>query len=218
MRIERKREPDFFLKKVRGVVHVGANYEQERDAYAARGLNVLWIEPDSEVFSRLTAHISGIPKQRGLCHLITDVDDKEYSFHVSSNEGQSSSILHLAQHKEIWPEVSFTKSVTLKSVTLSSLVKREQIDLSKYNALVMDTQGSELLILKGAVEVLTKFRYIKTEVADFEAYQNCCQLSDIDHFLEGHGFRRLATHQFVHKAGVGSYFDVTYAKRALFWR
>jgi hypothetical protein len=78
----------------------------------------------------------------------------------------------------------------------------------------MDTQGSELLILKGAIGILPAFRFIKTEVADFAAYKDCCRLSDMDEFLRCHAFRRVATKRFARKAGTGSYFDVTYARRA----
>jgi hypothetical protein len=42
-----------YLRKVRGVIHVGANEGQERDLYAAFGLNVIWIEPIPEVFQVL---------------------------------------------------------------------------------------------------------------------------------------------------------------------
>src|SRR5436309_6030900 len=132
-----KRHPDFFMKNVTGVVHIGANRGQERDVYAAHNLNVLWVEPIPEVFSDLKKHIAAFPKQKALCQLMTDVDEKEYSFHISSNQGESSSIFDLAQHKELWPDVWFTKSITLKSLTLSSLVKRDRIDLSKYDSLVM---------------------------------------------------------------------------------
>lgn len=202
---------DFFLSKVTGVIHVGANVGQERDLYAAHDLNVFWIEPIPEVFAELTQRIGAFPKQRASCSLITDVEDGEYRFNISNNNGASSSIFDFAQHTEIWPDVSFERDITLKSTTLPSLLKREHIDLSKYNALVMDTQGSELLILKGAVDILSRFRFIKTEVADFESYQNCCRLPDMDNFLLHHQFRRVATHPFAHKEGIGSYFDVTYA-------
>jgi len=208
-----RRRPDFFLSRVKGVVHIGANLGQERDIYAAHNLNVLWIEPIPEIFARLVERIATMPKQRAICSLVTDVADREYPFHIASNEGESSSLLEFGQHKELWPDVFVTRTIMLKSVTLSSLIKRERIDLSKYDALVMDTQGSEMLILKGAVDILDSFRFIKTEVADFASYEGCCRLSDMDEFLQQRGLRRVVAHRFAHKAGVGSYFDVAYASR-----
>ncbi|WP_143594022.1 FkbM family methyltransferase [Synechococcus sp. BO 8801] len=62
----------------------------------------------------------------------------------------------------------------LKSTTLPSLLKVHQLDERDYQALIMDTQGSELLVLKGAIPVLKALPFIKTEVPDFEAYTGCC--------------------------------------------
>jgi hypothetical protein len=53
----KKGDLDGFLGDVSGVVHVGANIGQERQLYAAHKLNVLWIEPISEVFKRLESNI-----------------------------------------------------------------------------------------------------------------------------------------------------------------
>lgn len=204
-------DPDFFLDRISGVIHVGANLGQEKDTYAARGLNVIWLEPIPEVFGRLSTSLESYPQQNAFCHLITDVDNQEYTFHISSNEGASSSILNLAKHKELWPNVTFTKSIVLSSISLSTFVRQQRLNLSKYDALVLDTQGSELLVLRGAVDVLPAFKFIKTEVADFESYSGCCQLSEMDEFLDARGFQRVATVRFTHKEGVGSYYDVVYA-------
>jgi FkbM family methyltransferase len=205
--------PDSFLNHVRGVIHVGANVGQERDVYAARGLNVLWIEPIPEVFRRLTLSIASFSNQKALCELITDMDGQEHVLHISNNEGASSSIFEFAEHKRLWPEVSYTTDITRKSVRLSTLVRRESIDMSAYDALVMDTQGSEMLVLKGTIEILSHFRFIKTEVANFESYKGCCRLPEMDEFLKNCGYRRVATRPFAHKAGIGSYYDVLYAVR-----
>ncbi len=63
---------------------------------------------------------------------------------VSNNEGQSSSILDFKYHKDIWPHVDFVGEIEMRSVTLPSAPALNNIDVSLYNALVMDTQGSEL--------------------------------------------------------------------------
>lgn len=206
--------PDFFLDRISGVIHVGANLGQEKDTYANRGLNVIWLEPIPEVFGRLQNSLEHYPKQRAFCHLITDMDNQKYTFQVSSNEGASSSIFSLAKHKEIWPDVTFTDAIELTSISLSTFVRQKQLNLNNYDALVLDTQGSELLVLRGAVEILRAFKFIKTEVADFESYTGGCQLSEMDSFLDAQGFQRVAQVRFTHKAGVGSYYDVVYALRS----
>ena len=117
-KIALKRQPDRFLAEIRGVIHVGANTGQERDLYDRYGLSVLWVEPIPEIFATLRENIAGYRRQRAVQYLVTDRDGAEYTFHVASNNGASSSILDLKLHKEIWPEVSFTRELKLASVTL----------------------------------------------------------------------------------------------------
>lgn len=206
-----KPNPDFFLPQCSGVVHVGAHLGEERELYARHGLNVLWIEPMEEYYDQLVKAIAPFPNQSALCHLITDRDDQDYSFHISSNDGGASSILDMANVNELWPEISYVKTLTLKSVSLSTLVKRERTDLARYDALVMDTQGSELLVLKGAQEILSRFKFIKTEASDFELYKGCCQLADLDAFLGERGFRRVKTVPFRGRQGLGWCYDAVYS-------
>jgi len=203
---------DRFLDDVSGVVHVGANTGQERGLYARFGLRVLWIEPVPEVFSKLIGNIEGYPDQRAVQVLVTDQDDAEYSFNVANNFGASSSILELKGHREIWPEVEFTRQIVLRSTTLETLLVRERIDPADYDALIMDTQGSELLVLQGALGILQKFRFIKTEVADFEAYANCCQVADIHRLMTRYGFREYHRFKFAERTGLGSYYEITYRR------
>jgi len=40
-----KKNPDFYLKKIKGVIHIGANEGQERDKYKKYSLSVVWVEP-----------------------------------------------------------------------------------------------------------------------------------------------------------------------------
>ena len=205
---------NLFLTKAKGVIHVGANLGQERELYAAYGLNVIWIEPIPEVYNGLNTLINSYPNQKAFCYLVTDVDGREYLFHVSNKGGGASSIYDLAGHKELWPDVTYTETITLKSITLSSLMRKEHLDLTGYDVLVLDTQGSELLVLKGAISLLPHIKYVRAEVADFEAYAGCCKLDEMDDFLEEYGFRRIAKGRFAHKKDVGSYYDVLYGRES----
>lgn len=179
---------DSFLKEVPGVIHVGANTGQEREHYASLGLNVLWVEPIQAVFEALRSNISGYPNQRACRYLLAAEHGTEYTFHISNNEGQSSSIFDFSKHREIWPAVQFTHEIHITATTLARMIDVEQIDLSSFGALVLDTQGSELLVLKGAIPILERFRFVKTEVADFEIYAECCQLAELTEFMRQHGF------------------------------
>src|SRR5947209_20512337 len=130
-----RRDPARFLDAAHGIVHVGANVGQEREHYARLGMRVLWIEPIPQVYRTLVANLRTFPQQRALQALVTDRDDAEAALHVANNGGASSSVLGLKRHREIWPEVEYTHTLALRSVTLATLFRREAIDISLYDAL-----------------------------------------------------------------------------------
>jgi FkbM family methyltransferase len=212
LRLLLRRDPDWFLKKVRGVIHVGANHGQERETYAEVGVDVIWIEPIPEVFGSLVRNIEGFPQQRAIQALVTDRDGAEYTFNISNNWGASSSILGLDLHRDIWPDVTFERTVQLTGATLPSIVEREHIDINAYNGLVMDTQGSELLVLQGAEPLLPRFDYIKTEVPDFSAYTGCVLLPEMDDFMRERGFAQRSRYKFADHPSGGAYYDVIYER------
>jgi FkbM family methyltransferase len=206
--------PDRVFKQIKGVIHVGANTGQEIQLYANNGLSVVWIEPIPEVFSKLQSNLNGFSKQIAIKGLVTDQDNVEYNFNLASNSGASSSILEFNLHQDIWPDVTFEKTIKISSATLPTLLKENRISLADYDMLAIDTQGSELLVLKGAIPILDSFNYIKTEVPDFEAYKGCCQLKDLEIFLEEHGFKEMSRHKFATHPGGGSYYDIIYKRAA----
>jgi len=206
------KHPDSFLADVSGVVHVGANSGQESRQYEDFGLRVIWIEPIPEIFTELQEGIKDISNQQALQALVTDIDGKEYQFHISSNHGASSSILDLKLHKDIWPDVDYTSTISLNSIPLTSLFDRERINTADYQALIMDTQGSELLVLQGSTSILNNFKYIKTEAPDFESYEGCCQLVDINAYMAKHGYKEFSRNLFASREAAGNYFDIVYKK------
>lgn len=203
-----------FLWNSHGIIHIGANLGQERDLYAAFGVDVVWIEPIPQVFEALRLNIAEFPKQRAYKYLAADDDEKEYHLHIANNDGASSSILGLAKHTEMYPQVAYQGAITVRSKTLSSILAAEQIDIQRFDAMVLDTQGSELKILRGAANLLSKFKFVKVEVPDFESYEDCCQIDELSGFMSSNGFREHNRHTISHTPGVGTYFDVVYERNA----
>ena len=130
------RDPNRFLRRpVRGArarrreCRPGARALRSATASTCRR-----IEPIPDVFAALAANIARYPRQRALECLVTDRDDAPYEFNVANNGGESSSILALKEHRDVWPKVDFTKTITLRSSTLATLLARERIDPQRYDA------------------------------------------------------------------------------------
>lgn len=213
VRARAQRRPDHFLARVPGLIHVGANAGQERKRYSRYGLNVVWVEPIPEVFAELQRNIAPLPGQRAFEALLTDESGRNYVFNVASNAGESSSILPLKEHREIWPNIVYERELILQSKTLDELVSEKTIDLRKHKALILDTQGSELLVLKGGCQTLKHMLYVKAEAADFEAYEGGATVDSLTDFMAGQGFVEIARNKFAAKDdGTGHYFDLVFQR------
>jgi len=203
--------PDGFLGQVRGVIHIGANLGQERFRDRRLGLEVLWIEPIPSVFEGLQRNIRVLPGQRAVRALVTDTDGRGHDFHIASNDGASSSIHALKRSLEIWPRVHFVDTMHIESVTL---LRRERIDSARSQALVLDTQGSERLVLHGAASLLGGIRFVKVEAYDLELYEGRCRRSDISAYLGSQGSEEIRHTPFAGRAGDGTCYDVVFRRRA----
>ena len=202
-----------FLQQVSGVIHVGANAGHERDLYDRLGLPVLWVEAIPQLARRLRASLAGYPLQETIECLLADEDGKQYLFNVANNNGASSSIYEFALHKDVWPEVEFVGKMSLRSRTFQALVAERGLDMSRYEALVLDTQGSELLVMKGFGPLLDSMKFIWVEAADFEAYAGGCQLGQVSEYLSQRGFRDDVRVEIARHPDGGRYFDVLFVRR-----
>ena len=174
---------DGYLRNVTGLIHIGANTGQERFLYEIIGLDVLWVEAIPSVYEQLIDNIAFLPRQHAVNALLTDAEGATYDFNVSNLGGGSSSILPFEQHAEILPDIKYVDTIQLTSTTFKALVEKEKIDLSAFQALAIDAEGAEMLILKGAGDLLKNFRYIKCEVSDFPSRTGCPNSADLDAIL-----------------------------------
>ncbi|MEG4454186.1 FkbM family methyltransferase [Microcoleus sp. N9_A1] len=176
----------------RGVIHIGAHEGKEIARYQAMGVQrILLIEANPVVFERLKTNIAGFFNALAVNCAISNINGTS-TLYVTSLD-QSSSILQLKYHQEIYPEIKEVDRVVVESRTLDTLLEELQINPAEFNMLNIDIQGAELLALQGATNVLKYIEAINTEVNYEELYEGCALIDDIDDFLENCGFDRAAT-------------------------
>ena len=205
---------DAFLTNVRGVVHIGAHRGPERHRYAAHDLDVLWIEADPRMFTVLSRNLRGYPRQRAVQGLISDTDGEEVTFHVASNNGASSSMLPMKGHAEEYPGVTTSDRITLRTRTFTRLVEEEAVDLSLYEALVVDVQGAELKVLAGIGDLLSHFRILKLEAADYEAYAGAPLIDEVARYAVSEGYREVARIPFGGARTERRFYDLIFEREA----
>jgi FkbM family methyltransferase len=180
-----------------GLIHVGANDGAELGFYLASGIKqALFIEPLDEPFRRLRDHLNahGLPGYQAIQALCSSVDGLEYDFFVSSNAGQSSSFLQPGRHLKEHPDVTFPDSVRLRAKTLDTVVSELEaagtgFSLQDFDALVLDVQGAEMHVFKGASRVLQQVRIVRAEVNFGGLYKGDSPLEDLQSFLRCYDFR-----------------------------
>lgn len=173
----------------KGVFHVGANDGQEALYYYGNGVErTLWVEAIPEVHDKLKAVIRNYPNAISFQACITEDDFKSVKFNVSSNKGESSSLLDFGTHKYTYPDITFTKQIELTTIRLDTLVSVKGVDISEYDFLNIDVQGAELMVLKSLGGMIRNFRSIYVEVNREEVYKGCPLINDITTYLGEHGF------------------------------
>ena len=120
--------------------------------------------------------------------------------------------MDLALHQDVWPSVHFMRDIEIQSRKLDTIMDREHINLADYDGLVLDTQGSELLVLKGAQRVLRNMQMVQVEVADFEAYVGCPSPAQIADFLGACGLTEWRRISFAKHSDGRHYYDIIFLR------
>ena len=175
----------------KGVVHVGSHYAEERSDYIVAGINKrLWIDANPVIVQNLAKKIAS-PNDIVICAAVSENDGEIVKFNVANN-GQSSSILPLKIHAEIYRDIVYTGYYEMKTVCLSSILNSENIEnSSQYDLINLDIQGVELRALKGLKDKLSQFRAVYAEVNTLELYEGCDMMHDLDDFLGNKGFTKI---------------------------
>lgn len=196
--------------KIRGVIHIGAHWGQEYKDYCAEGIeNMIFFEPIKSNYEML---VEGLPESETIktfhMALGNEVGVREMYTEVW-NKGQSCSFLQPYTHLKTYPHIKFEGKELVGVNKLDNI----HFDRSLYNMINIDVQGFELEVFKGAVDTLDSIDIIYSEVNFEEVYKNCCQVDDLDKFLEPFNFTRVLTEGKYRSYGWG---DALYLKMSVY--
>jgi FkbM family methyltransferase len=173
----------------RGTIHVGMHKAEEYPVYWKAGVNrVIFVEANEELANSWVDPKSVVMP----CHVVhAAVSDKveEVTFSITNN-GESSSILELGDHAQIYPNIVKVEEVKMMTTTLNKIIEMVGNPIQEFNILNLDIQGAELKAMKG----LTDWSHIEavfTEVNYREMYKGCALIGEIEEFLDGKGFRKV---------------------------
>ncbi len=171
---------------IKGIIHIGANRGQEIEEYSREVENAILIEPIPHLLDELRKKVSdhGV-KYEVIEALCSDVTGEQVTFNVASGGGDSSSMLELGKVAELYPSISYVDHIEMTTVTLDDLMEDRGISGADFNVLVIDTQGADLKVLRGAEQTIrNNIDFIYVEVSLAPIYAGGCTLDEITAFMK----------------------------------
>lgn len=175
----------------KGVIHIGAHWAEEHNDYNMAGIKYkAYVEPCKAAFDIMVRNVSN--DLNTVCYRYAcGSENTEMEINVShNNQGQSNSLLRPLLHLQQHPSVVFTDKELVKVSTLDNL----PMDRELYDFLVMDCQGFEGEVLKGATETLKGIKMIYTECNRGQTYENNMEIEQMDELLKPFNFTRVETY------------------------
>lgn len=172
----------------RGVIHIGAHEGRELAVYRKMGAKpILFVEANPVVAEKLRQRMAGEPDVIVAEYAITDGTTETVELHVTSMD-QSSSILPLKDHQQIYPTILEDHVAQVPAITVDGLLAKLGLHPSAFNFINIDIQGAELIALRGATNTLKHIEAINSEINFRELYEECALSHELDTFLYGFDF------------------------------
>jgi FkbM family methyltransferase len=169
------------------VLHVGANTGAEVGEYVALGIKRgLLIEPVSHTFQLLKERLADLDGFVPVKALVAEEDGRETTIRITSNSGESSSILSLASHELSFPQITVVAEEVMPTITIDTLLST--MPDAAFDLWVIDVEGAEMLVLQGASAALQHARVIMIEIHDEETHVGCPHFDTIKDELAKSGF------------------------------
>lgn len=177
------------VKKIKGIIQVGANNGQEVDLFLRFSKKLILFEPIPKLATELRRKYSGFQ----VFAMALGSSDGEMSLFLASNNGESSSLLPPTGHKILYPGITFKEQIQVPVRKFATLVKKQEIQVSDFNVLVADTQGYDLEVLKGFESHILNMDLIVLEYINSNLYENDSDLIAIQEYLQSFNFNLVET-------------------------
>ena len=153
------------------------------------GHRVYCFEPNSRMYDDLQA-VESKHKQVTVRRVALGSASAEGVLHVTANN-LSSSLNELNSDElnqtpaEFQAALREEQKLSVRVSTLDEEFKESPVVL----LMKLDTQGTEIEVLKGGVQTLRKTRFVLTEMNNHQLYSHTCQYYEVDEFLRNNDFR-----------------------------
>jgi len=167
-------------REIKVLYIIGAHLFQESkliDRMFPRIEKIYLFEAIPQLCQILREMVASDPRIEVFSYAISDRDEDSV-FHITDNSGESSSLLPLAKHLDLFPHVHELNVIPVECRTIESVIRQHR--LRQPDMLFIDVQGAEYRILSSLTPELKKnIKLIYTEASHEELYLGARPLADI---------------------------------------
>ena len=188
--------------KPKTLIHVGAHLGQDNHQYELLGVQeIFWCEADPVCTSFIRAKY---PRSKVVEGVFWSEAGVIRDFWIMQDRAQNS----LFNPKM---EVGKLDSIKVSTTTLDSEFANIKFELPLM--MVLDVQGSELEVLRGAIQILPRVDYLVCEITELSRTSNfSTRLIDVENILKPFGFKKSIKRQ----SHSGEYYDQLFIKAEIF--
>lgn len=158
-------------------------------AEAFPGLKVFCVEPNPRMLPALK-EVASQNQNIIVTPLALGRSSGEATLHVTANDLSSSlNEIDAAELKQTPAEFQQRLHEDQQVKVRTSTLDEEFRDQRRVLLIKLDTQGTELEILKGGIETLQKTQFVLIELNNHHLYKNTCQYYEVDDFLRSRSFK-----------------------------
>lgn len=195
----------------RGVIVIGAHNGDEVGTYFSLGFKkIILIEANPGLANGLRERYGDDERITIFSTAIANFNGHA-TLHVT-NFDQSSSLLRLARHTEIYPTIHEIDQIEVNVCTLDHLFFCNSLNPNDFNFLAIDIQGAELLALEGATIILKQVEVVCCEFNRIEMYEGCALEGDLEKHLAAKDFYPYCSASPFHD----SWGDVLFSRRRVY--
>lgn len=160
------------------IIEIGANIGTDTLVMSDTFPNgkIYCFEPDPDVYLELSDNANTRNNIYAYRLAIAETTGKKQFYR--SNQKLSGSLHVPIKHLEVYPNVSFTESIEVNTMSLDDFVRIRYLDIIDF--VWADVQGAEVDMITGGINTFTnKVRYLFTEFSKVELYKDAPNLNKI---------------------------------------
>lgn len=149
--------------------------------------NIFAFEPVTDIFNKLRENTKACNNVKCFELALSNCSGIADIFISSGDSDQSSSLLIPKAHLVIHPNIAFSNTLKIKTITLDEWA--EQYKVKHVDLLWLDLQGMELNVLQSGENILQTVKAIMTEVSLIENYSHCALYQELKDWLTTKSFK-----------------------------